>query len=98
MSFWDEFWSADQSRVHTPQVIFFGISVILLIVAIAVIITHFFIRGKPLDGEVVKLLLGLLGGGVLNSGASYFSKTTFSQVTQVGKDVMPGEGKDIKPE
>lgn len=84
MSFWNEFVSADNTKVHTPQIIFMAISVILLLLAIALIIYHSFIHRKGIDGETVKLILGLLGGGVINAGASFFSKTVTSSVTAMG--------------
>lgn len=81
MSFWNDFVSADNTKVHTPQLIFMAISVILLLVAIALIIYHCFIHKKGIDGATVQLILGLLGSGVLNAGASYMSKTVTSSVT-----------------
>lgn len=81
MNFWEEFWGADNSKVHTPQAILLFIAGILILLAVAILIYHCFWKGKGLDAEVVKLFGILLGGGVLNAGASYFSKTVISSVT-----------------
>ncbi len=94
MNWWQEFWSADQSQVHTPQAVLTIIGTVLMLFCLVLLPYHCFYHGKGIDAETVKLILGLLGGGVLNAGASYFSKTTVSQVT---KEIAPGDNKDIKP-
>jgi hypothetical protein len=89
MGFWADLASSDNSRVNTPQVIFLALSVILVLLAIAVLIYHSFWKGKGLDAEVVKLFGILLGGGVVNAGASYFSKTTATTTVLSGAAPAP---------
>jgi len=98
MAFWNDFVSADNTKVHTPQLIFMAISVILLLLAIALIVYHCFIHKKGLDGATVQLILGLLGGGVLNAGASYMSKTVTSSMTAMGGGAPPVPPAGIKPD
>lgn len=84
MGFWSDFASADNSQVHTPYVILICIGCVIMALSVVLIIYHCFWHGKGIDSETVKLILGLLGGGVINAGTSYFSKTTMSQITSVG--------------
>lgn len=84
MGFWADLASSDNNKVNTPQVIFLALAVILVLLAIAVLIYHCFWKGKGLDAEVVKLFGILLGGGVINAGASYFSKTTATSTVLSG--------------
>lgn len=90
MSFWTDLLSSDNSRVHTPQVIFLAIGTILMVESLVLIVYHCFIHRKGIDGDTVKLILGLLGGGVINAGTSFFSKTVVSNVTgAVGEGPSP---------
>ena len=100
MSFWSDLASADNSKVHTPQVILMAIGTLIMVVALVLIVYHCFWHGKGIDGETVKLILGLLGGGVLNAGASFFSKTVTSSVTAIGEDLSsaPPRAKPAPPQ
>jgi hypothetical protein len=99
MGFWSNLASADNSQVHTPNIILMAIGILLMLLSVALIIYHCFIHRKGIDGDTVKLILGLLGGGVLNAGASYFSKTVVSNVTAVGApDSTPPKAKPAPPE
>lgn len=89
MGFWADLASSDNNKVNTPQVIFLVLAVILVLLAIAVLIYHCFWKGKGLDAEVVKLFGILLGGGVVNAGASYFSKTTATTTVLSGAAPTP---------
>ena len=96
MSFWSDFVSSDNSTVHTPMVILSVIGVCIMVLSIALLIYHCFWHGKGLDAETVKLILGLLGGGVLNAGASYFSKTGSSYFSKTATTTIAGSG--VQPE
>ena len=91
MDFLNKLVSADNSEVHTPYVILMAIGTILMLLSVALIIYHCFIHRKGIDGETVKLILGLLGGGVLNAGASYFNKTVISSVTGIMAGASPSD-------
>lgn len=91
MGFWSGLASADNSKVNTPQVILLVLAAILILLAIAILIYHCFWKGKGLDVEVVKLFGILLGGGVLNAGASYFSKTATTIISGVGAAQPPAK-------
>jgi hypothetical protein len=102
--FWREFISGDNSIVHTPyaaMAIAFILATPIVTLSCAAIIYHVFVLHKAIDGPIVNLLLGMLGaatGGVIGAGASTFAKTTINQVSHVmTEDVMPGEGKNIRP-
>ena len=98
MGFWQGIASADNTNYHTPYIVLVGIAMILMLLSIILIIYHCFYHGKGIDAETVKLILGLLGGGVLNAGASYFSKTTVSQITGQIAPGPSGGPKETKPE
>lgn len=99
MSFWSDLLSSDNSKVHTPQVIFLVIGTILMLESLVLIIYHCFIHRKGIDGDTVKLILGLLGGGVINAGTSFFSKTVVSSVTgAVDGAPLPGAQTGVKPD
>jgi hypothetical protein len=89
MGFFTELASADNSQIHTPNIILMAIGILLMLLSVTLIVYHCFIHHKGIDGDTVKLILGLLGGGVLNAGASYFSKTVTSNVTAVGRMPRP---------
>ena len=90
-TFWADLVSADNSKVHTPQVILLVIGILLMLLAIVLIIYHCFYHAKGIDGDTVKLILGLLGGGVLNAGASYFSKTATTIISGEGPIPPPSK-------
>jgi hypothetical protein len=92
MSFWSKLIDKNDTTVHTPYVLLMAIGIIIMFLSVALIIYHCFIHKKGIDGETVKLILGLLGGGVLNAGASYFQKTTFSSVSGMIAGPQPGGG------
>jgi hypothetical protein len=88
----------NDTGVHFPYVVLMGIGIILMFLSVILIIYHCFIHKKGIDGETVKLILGLLGGGVLNAGASYFQKTTISSVTGAISGAPPGAQTGVKPD
>lgn len=96
MGFWSDLASPDNAKVSTPQVlsmvpqmIMVGLGTILMGVSIVLIIYHCFYHRKGIDGDTVKLILGLMGGGVLNAGASYFSRTTATTTVLSGPAASP---------
>lgn len=96
MGFWSDLTSPDNTKVSTPQVlslvpqvILMVLGIILMVVSIVLIIYHCFYHGKGIDGDTVKLILGLLGGGVLNAVGSYFSKTSTTTTVLSGASPSP---------
>ena len=96
MGFWSDLASPDNSKVSTPQVlsmvpqmIMLGFGIILMGVAIVLIIYHCFYHAKGIDGETVKLILGLLGCGAFNAGAAFFSRTTATTTVLSGPAASP---------
>jgi hypothetical protein len=91
MGFWSKLISKNDEDVSFPYIVLLAISAILMLLSIALIIYHCFYHGKGIDDVTVKLILGLLGGGVLNAGASYFRKaitTDFSKTTTSLSEVV----------
>lgn len=83
-TFWKEFFSGDNSKVNTMAVLGFVISTPFAAVAFVALIYHIFIINKPMDGQTVTLLLGILGISCGGAGASLFSRTSWSQTTWQG--------------
>lgn len=84
------FVSQDNSKTNTPYAAMFWAFLLatpIVCLACSIIITHFYIRGKPLDAPTVDLLKYLLGaatGIVFGAGASVFSRTTLTNITGLG--------------
>ncbi len=78
--------SADSSVVHSPYA--FAVGILLLATPVAtlsmgIILYTVFWRGRPLDGPMVQLLLGLLGAATGGFGVSMFSRTTTFMSQQI---------------
>lgn len=86
--FWRELWSGDNSKVNTMAVFAAFLAGPIVLLAIAAIIFHVFIKGKGLDSPTVQLFLGLLGAATGGLGASMFSRSLGGRFPGVG----PPEG------
>ena len=77
--FWKKFYCQSNTDVNSPAVVVVVMLIatgILFFVSIILIVYHCFYHGKGLDGEAVKLILGLMGSGSIVGGlGSYFTKT-----------------------